>query len=172
MCQPILTISELLKSDGYEVVSGPRTTGDGYYESCIVGIEGNQIEITVWKLSVCRFNAWQVNYNKRKEILHPSAVIALFSWTNKLLSIFPENEERPNPMPGWRGCIRGCNRFIVSKWWLRWMQSRLLSVLQKSFIFNDFYILISRIMRLRSSRRCSQPTSFIKYAIFSIGDDV
>ncbi len=36
-----------LKSDGYEVVSGPRTTGDGYYESCIVGIEGNPIEITV-----------------------------------------------------------------------------------------------------------------------------
>ena len=35
-----------LKADGYEVVSGPRTTGDGYYESCIVGIEGNQIEIT------------------------------------------------------------------------------------------------------------------------------
>ena len=36
-----------LKEDGYEVVSGPRTTGDGYYESCIVGIEGNQIELTV-----------------------------------------------------------------------------------------------------------------------------
>lgn len=36
-----------LKSAGYEVVSGPRTTGDGYYESCIVAIEGNQIEITV-----------------------------------------------------------------------------------------------------------------------------
>ena len=36
-----------LKIDGYEVISGPRTTGDGYYESCIVGIEGNQIEITV-----------------------------------------------------------------------------------------------------------------------------
>lgn len=36
-----------LKLDGYEVVSGPRTTGDGYYESCIVAIEGNQIEITV-----------------------------------------------------------------------------------------------------------------------------
>lgn len=36
-----------IKKDGYEVVSGPRTTGDGYYESCIVGIEGNQIEITV-----------------------------------------------------------------------------------------------------------------------------
>ncbi len=36
-----------LREDGYEVVSGPRTTGDGYYESCIVGIEGNQIELTV-----------------------------------------------------------------------------------------------------------------------------
>lgn len=35
-----------LKADGYEVVSGPRTTGDGYYESCIIGIEGNQIELT------------------------------------------------------------------------------------------------------------------------------
>ncbi len=36
-----------LKQDGYEVISGPRTTGDGYYESCIIAIEGNQIEITV-----------------------------------------------------------------------------------------------------------------------------
>ena len=36
-----------LKNDGYEVLSGPRTTGDGYYESCILGIENNQIEITV-----------------------------------------------------------------------------------------------------------------------------
>lgn len=40
-------LTEELKSDGYEVISGPRTTGDGYYESCIVGVEGNQIEITV-----------------------------------------------------------------------------------------------------------------------------
>lgn len=36
-----------MKSDGYEVISGPRTTGDGYYESCIIGLEGNQIEITI-----------------------------------------------------------------------------------------------------------------------------
>ena len=36
-----------IKEAGYEVVSGPRTTGDGYYESCIVVIEGNQIELTV-----------------------------------------------------------------------------------------------------------------------------
>ena len=32
--------------DGYPVVSGPRTTGDGYYESCIIGPEGILIEIT------------------------------------------------------------------------------------------------------------------------------
>ena len=39
-------LTEELKGAGYEVVSGPRTTGDGYYESCIIAIEGNQIEIT------------------------------------------------------------------------------------------------------------------------------
>ena len=36
-----------LKADGFRVFSGPRTTGDGYYESCIEGIEGNILEITV-----------------------------------------------------------------------------------------------------------------------------
>lgn len=36
-----------LKAAGYPLLSGPRTTGDGYYESCIEAIEGNQIEITV-----------------------------------------------------------------------------------------------------------------------------
>ena len=35
-----------LREDGYPVVSEPRMTGDGYYESCIAGIEGNLIEIT------------------------------------------------------------------------------------------------------------------------------
>lgn len=40
-------LTNRLKEDGYEVVSGPRTTGDGYYESCVVALEGNQIEITV-----------------------------------------------------------------------------------------------------------------------------
>lgn len=40
-------LTERLKNDGYEVISGPRTTGDGYYESCILALEDNQIEITV-----------------------------------------------------------------------------------------------------------------------------
>ena len=30
-----------------EVLRGPRTTGDGYYESCVLAVEGNQVEITV-----------------------------------------------------------------------------------------------------------------------------
>ncbi|MBF4802460.1 MAG: VOC family protein [Lancefieldella parvula] len=41
------TLTTELKADGYEVISGPRTTGDGYYESCIIALEDNQIEITV-----------------------------------------------------------------------------------------------------------------------------
>ncbi len=40
-------LTAILKADGYEVISGPRTTGDGYYESCVLGFENNQIEITV-----------------------------------------------------------------------------------------------------------------------------
>ncbi len=36
-----------LRDAGYKVVSGPRNTGDGYYESCILGPEGIQIEITI-----------------------------------------------------------------------------------------------------------------------------
>lgn len=40
-------LTERLKADGYCVVSGPRTTGDGYYESCVLDDEGNRIEITV-----------------------------------------------------------------------------------------------------------------------------
>lgn len=40
-------LTEILKNDGYTVISGPRTTGDGYYESCVVSFEGNIIEITI-----------------------------------------------------------------------------------------------------------------------------
>ena len=35
-----------LRDAGYQITSGPRTTGDDYYESCILGPEGIQIEIT------------------------------------------------------------------------------------------------------------------------------
>ncbi|MBR4670299.1 MAG: VOC family protein [Butyrivibrio sp.] len=39
-------ITKRLKDDGYEVVGGPRVTGDGYYESSVLVFEDNQIEIT------------------------------------------------------------------------------------------------------------------------------
>ncbi len=39
-------LTRRLAADGYTVTSGPRTTGDGYYESCILGPEGIQIELT------------------------------------------------------------------------------------------------------------------------------
>ena len=40
------SLTERLYKDGYEVISGPRTTGDGYYESCILDPDGNRVEIT------------------------------------------------------------------------------------------------------------------------------
>ncbi len=40
-------LTEEFRKDGFTVASGPRRTGDGFYESCIVGIEGNLIEITI-----------------------------------------------------------------------------------------------------------------------------
>lgn len=39
-------LTSLLESEGYEIKSKPRITGDGYYESVISDPEGNTIEIT------------------------------------------------------------------------------------------------------------------------------
>ena len=39
-------LTRLLENNGYAVISGPRKTGDGFYESCIQGPENNLIEIT------------------------------------------------------------------------------------------------------------------------------
>ena len=39
-------LTERLRTDGYEVLSGPRVTGDGYYESCVSGFEGIVVELT------------------------------------------------------------------------------------------------------------------------------
>ena len=39
-------LTEKLSRAGFCVQSGPRTTGDGYYESAIVAIEQNIIELT------------------------------------------------------------------------------------------------------------------------------
>ena len=39
-------LTRRLAADGFTVTSGPRTTGDGYYESSILGPERIQLEIT------------------------------------------------------------------------------------------------------------------------------
>ena len=38
-------LTKQLENDGYKIISMPRTSGDGYYESCIRDPENNQIEI-------------------------------------------------------------------------------------------------------------------------------
>lgn len=40
-------LTEKIRNDGYTVLSNPRTTGDGYYESVILDPEGNRIEIVI-----------------------------------------------------------------------------------------------------------------------------
>ncbi len=41
------SLTKRMRSDGFSIISGPGTTGDGYYESCIEDTEGNRIEITI-----------------------------------------------------------------------------------------------------------------------------
>ncbi len=38
-------LTERLAMDGFMVLSAPRITGDGYYESCVADPDGNQVEI-------------------------------------------------------------------------------------------------------------------------------
>lgn len=45
--QAVDELTAKLKADGYEVMDGPRHTGDGYYESAILDPENNRIELTV-----------------------------------------------------------------------------------------------------------------------------
>jgi lactoylglutathione lyase len=40
-------LTQQLVDDGYKRISGPRRTGDGYYESVVLDPEDNVIEITI-----------------------------------------------------------------------------------------------------------------------------
>lgn len=40
-------LSNEMAIQGFPIVNGPRTTGDGYYEAVLFDPEGNQIELTV-----------------------------------------------------------------------------------------------------------------------------
>jgi lactoylglutathione lyase len=45
--QRVEELTERLRKDGFEVVDGPRHTGDGYFESVVLDPDGNRIEITI-----------------------------------------------------------------------------------------------------------------------------
>ena len=41
------TMTEQLRTDGYQIIGEPRWTGDGYYESVVLDPENNRIEVTI-----------------------------------------------------------------------------------------------------------------------------
>lgn len=45
--QAVDALTLRLRGDGHTVIDGPRTTGDGYYESVVLDPDGNRLEITV-----------------------------------------------------------------------------------------------------------------------------
>ena len=45
--EEVIKLTNWLAHDGYEVLNGPRYTGDGYYESIVLDPENNRIEITI-----------------------------------------------------------------------------------------------------------------------------
>ncbi|MEX1375836.1 MAG: VOC family protein [Eubacteriales bacterium] len=45
--QAVDEITHNMAQDGIKIVSQPRTTGDGYYESLVRDTEGNKVEITI-----------------------------------------------------------------------------------------------------------------------------
>ncbi|NVM17110.1 MAG: VOC family protein [Candidatus Lokiarchaeota archaeon] len=45
--EKVINLTKHIAADGYEVLDGPRFTGDGYFESTVLDPEKNRIEITV-----------------------------------------------------------------------------------------------------------------------------
>ena len=43
--EAVIFLTEKLRTDGYRIVGEPRTSGDGYFESVILDVEGNRIEL-------------------------------------------------------------------------------------------------------------------------------
>ncbi len=43
--QAVLDLTETLRADGYTIAGEPRTTGDGFFESVVLDVEGNRIEL-------------------------------------------------------------------------------------------------------------------------------
>lgn len=45
--EAVLSLTETLRSDGFKIAGEPRTSGDGYFESVVLDVEGNRIELLV-----------------------------------------------------------------------------------------------------------------------------
>lgn len=45
--EEVVSLTERLARDGFEIAGEPRVTGDGYFESIVLDYEGNFIEVTV-----------------------------------------------------------------------------------------------------------------------------
>src|SRR5215471_12092123 len=43
----VIDLTERLRAAGCPVVDGPRTTGDGYFESVVLDPDGNRLELTI-----------------------------------------------------------------------------------------------------------------------------
>jgi lactoylglutathione lyase len=43
----VIALSQKLKEAGFAVISEPRRTGDGYFESGVLDPEGNYLELTI-----------------------------------------------------------------------------------------------------------------------------
>ena len=43
----VIALTRRITDDGYTLLSPPRNTGDGYFESCIADPDGNRIEIVI-----------------------------------------------------------------------------------------------------------------------------
>jgi catechol 2,3-dioxygenase-like lactoylglutathione lyase family enzyme len=43
--EAVISLTETLRADGYCIVGEPRTSGDGYFESVMLDVEGNRIEL-------------------------------------------------------------------------------------------------------------------------------
>jgi lactoylglutathione lyase len=45
--EKVNVMTQQFRNDGFEILDGPRWTGDGYYESVVLDPEKNRIEITI-----------------------------------------------------------------------------------------------------------------------------
>jgi catechol 2,3-dioxygenase-like lactoylglutathione lyase family enzyme len=43
--EAVISLTETLRGDGFRIVGEPRRSGDGYFESAVLDVEGNRIEL-------------------------------------------------------------------------------------------------------------------------------